>query len=270
MDKSQIQERIKKLLEKAEAPKEFTPLDSKHLTGFTKELQTLLKSNIDRDATKNYKRIIPDTGKFYGVSFPILKATADRIGKFIQKQPTKAKLLLETIWNEGSFEARQIAGKSLEKFGPKNPKVCLDFVLSVLPDLDNWAVCDNLAMFGVEPIVYQCPELVLPLSEKWIENKNKWIKRFGVVSLRGYKKVKTSDKVFEIFDKVMEDQDKDIKKAVAWILREITKENPNEVAKFLTEWAKTKLNKDTKWIIKDGMKKLENSKQKEILKLIGS
>jgi len=258
MDKKQIQERIKKLLEKTEKPKEFK-----------KGLQELLKSYVDREATKNYQRIIPDTGKFYGVPLPILRIIAAEIGKFIQKEPTKAQVLLETIWNEGSFEARQIAGKSLEKFGPKNPKICLDFISSVLPDLDNWANCDNLAMCGVEPIVYQSPELVFPLSEKWIEDKNKWIRRFGVVSLRGYKKVKTTDKVFKILDTVMEDRDKDIKKAVSWILREITKENPNEVAKFLMKWAKANPNKDTRWVIKDGMKKLRSNEQKEILKLIG-
>ncbi|MFH0947427.1 MAG: DNA alkylation repair protein [Elusimicrobiota bacterium] len=153
MDKSEIQKRTKALLEKAEKPKEFT-----------KELRKLLKSFIDEKATKNYQRIIPDNGKFYGVPFPILRTVAAEIGKFIQEEPTRAKLLLETIWNEDSFEARQIAGKCLEKFGPKNPKVCLDFVSSVLQDLDNWAVCDNLAMFGVEPIVYQNPELVLSCS----------------------------------------------------------------------------------------------------------
>jgi len=70
--------------------------------------------------------------------------TPPLIGKFIKKEPTKATTLLETIWDEGSFESRQIAGKSLEKFGPKNPKICLDFVFSVLPDLDNWAVCEIL------------------------------------------------------------------------------------------------------------------------------
>ncbi len=73
----------------------------------------------------------------------------------------------------------------LEKFGPKNSKICLDFVSSVLDDLDNWSVCDNLAMFGVEPIVYSNPELVLPLSERWMKSNNKWIRRFGVVTLRG-------------------------------------------------------------------------------------
>lgn len=176
--------------------------------------------------------------------------------------------MLETIWNEGSFEARQIAGKSLEKFGPQNPKICLDFVSSVLSDLDNWTVCDNLAMFRVEPIVYQNPKLVLPLSEKWIKDKNKWIRRFGVVSLRGYKRVQITDKVFKILDMVMEDKDKDIKKGASWILREIIKKNPDEVAEFLMKWAKANPSKDAKWVIKDGMKKLRSNEQKEILKLI--
>jgi len=255
MDKSQIQKRTKELLEKAEKPKEFT-----------KGFQELLKSYVDIEATKNYQRIIPDAGRFFGVAFPILRVIASEIGRFIQKEPTRAQLLLETIWNEGSFEARQIAGKCLEKFGPKNPNVCLDFVSSVLPNLDNWAVCDNLAMCGVEPIVYSNPELILPLSEKWIKDKNKWIKRFGVVSLRGYKRIQITDKVFKILDLAMEDKDKDIKKAVSWILREITKKNPDEVAKFLIKWAKANSNKDTKWIIKDGMKKLPQKVQDEVLK----
>jgi len=121
-------------------------------------------------------------------------------------------------------------------------------------------------MFGVEPIVYSNPELVLPFSEKWIKDKDKWIKRFGVVTLRGYKKVKTTNKVFKILDTVMENDDKDVKKAVSWILREITKFNPKEVFEFLTKWTKSKPDKNTQWIIKDGMKKLPEKIQIEILK----
>lgn len=125
MNKLLIQKNTKRLLEKADKPKEVT-----------KGLQNLLKSFIDKEATKNYQRIIPDTGKFYGVPLPVLRVIAAEIGKFIQKESAKALLLLETVWNEGSFEARQITGKSLEKFGPKSPKNCLDFVSAVLPDLD--------------------------------------------------------------------------------------------------------------------------------------
>lgn len=72
MDKSQIQRRTKELLEKAEKPEEFI-----------KGLQELLKSYLDRDATKNYQRVIPDTGRFFGVPLPILRVIAGEIGKFI-------------------------------------------------------------------------------------------------------------------------------------------------------------------------------------------
>jgi len=257
MDKTQIQKRTKELLEKADKPEEFI-----------KGLQELLRSYVDRDATKNYQRIIPDTGKFYGVPKPVLWVMATETSNFLKKEPAKSELLLKTLWSEGSYEARQIAGKSIEKFGPKNQKLCLDFISSALSDIDNWSVCDSLAMYAVEPIVYSNSQLVLPLSEKWTKDKSKWIRRFGVVTLRGYKKIPATDKVFEILDLVMKENEPDVKKAVSWILREITKNNPDEVAKFLTKWAKTNPSKDTKWIIKDGMKKLSNAEQKKILQLL--
>ena len=102
MNKSQIQEKTKKLLEKAEEPNEFTKI-----------LQEILNYYVDKEATKNYQKIIPDTGKFYGVPKPVLWVIAFQLGKFIQKEPTKAEVLLKTIWNEGSYEAKQIAGKSI-------------------------------------------------------------------------------------------------------------------------------------------------------------
>ncbi|RMF89243.1 MAG: DNA alkylation repair protein [Methanobacteriota archaeon] len=259
LDKTLIRKRTRELLEKVDKPKEFT-----------KGLQKLLKSHGDEGATKNYQRIIPETGKFYGVPKPVLRVIAAEIGRFIQKEPSKAQGLLEVIWAEGSWEARQIAGKSLERFGPKNPEICLGFVSSVLSDLDNWSVCDNLAIFGVEPIVYSDPELVLPLSERWIKSDNRWVRRFGVVTLRGYKRMKTTDRVFRILDRVMEDDEKDVKKAVSWVLREITKGNPEDVAGFLARWAGRDPNKDARWIIKDGMKKLPMEKQAEILGMIGA
>lgn len=258
MDRALIQRRTKETLERVDKPKEFT-----------KGLQELLLVLVDREATKNYQRIIPDTGKLYGVPKPILWIIASEIGKFIQKEPEKAQGLLRVIWAEGSFEARQIAGKSLERFGPKNPRICLDFVSSILPDLDTWSACDSLAMYGVEPVVYSSPELVLPLSEEWIQSTNKWIRRFGVVTLRGYKRFNATEKVFELLDMVMEDKDRDVKKAVSWILREITKGNPDEVAKLLVKWAKANQSRDIRWVIENGMKKLSSDEQKKILGLLG-
>jgi len=258
MDKILIQNRTKEILEEADRPKKFT-----------EGLRELLQTLVDRDATRNYQRIIPDTGKFYGVPKPVLWIIASEIGRFIEKESEKAEALLRIIWAEGSYESKQIAGKSLEKFGPKNPGICLDFITSALPDLDNWSVCDSLAMYAVKPIVYSNPELVLPLSERWIRNNNKWTRRFGVVTLLGYKKIKVTEKVFELLDMVMEDKDKDVKMAVSWILRDITKGNPEQMARYLERWAKSNPSKDARWIIKNGLKKLNYNEQNKILGLLG-
>jgi len=259
MDKTLILSKTTEILNKADEPVEFI-----------EDLQRLLQVLVDREATRNYRRIIPDAGKFYGVPKPILWIIASEIGRFIQAEPEKAQRLLTVIWTEGSFEARQVAGKSLERFGPKHPGICLDFVSSTLPDLDNWSICDGLAMYGVEPIVCSNPGLVLPLSKKWIQSTRKWIRRFGVVTLRGYKRAKATEEVFELLDEVMEDRDRDVRKAVSWILREITKGNPDEVTTFLVKWAKANAGKDATWIIKEGMKKLSKDEQNRILQLLAS
>ena len=90
-----------------------------------------------------------------------------------------------------------------------------------------------------------------------------------MVSLLVYKRIKTTDKVFKILDTVMGDNEKDVKKAVSRILREITKKNSDEIAEFLMNWAKTNPSKEARWVIKEGMKKLRSNEQNEILKLIG-
>jgi len=257
MDKAHIQNRAKVILARADSPQ-----------AFTEELQALLQTLVDKEATRNYQRIIPDTGKFYGVTKPILWIIAAEIGKFIQKEPERAPGLLKVIWAEGSFEAKQIAGKSLEKFGLKNPRICLEFISSIVAELDNWSVCDSLAMYGVEPVVYVNPEIVLPLSGKWVQSTEKWVRRFGVVTLRGYKKVQATEQVFELLAMVIEDKEKDIREAVSWILREITKANPDMVAEFLTKQAKAGQNRNTRRIIEDGMKKLNTDDQQRIMGLM--
>jgi 3-methyladenine DNA glycosylase AlkD len=112
--------------------------------------------------------------------------------------------------------------------------------------------------------VYSNPDLVLPLSEKWIKSTYKWIRRFGVVTLRGYKRIQAPEKVFELLDLVMEDGERDVRKAVSWILREITKANPDEVSEFLMKWAKASPSKEARWVIENGIKKLGDDERKRI------
>ncbi|MBC7091234.1 MAG: DNA alkylation repair protein [Nitrososphaeria archaeon] len=57
-------------------------------------------------------------------------------------------------------------------------------------------------------------------------------------------------------------------KAIGWALREVTKKDPDSVFEFLQKWSEVE-DKNTKWIIKEGMKKLSDKKQEKLKTLIG-
>jgi 3-methyladenine DNA glycosylase AlkD len=253
MSETSIQKQATQLVGKADNPEEFV-----------KELHNILKVNANPKTQASYQRIIPKMGKSFGTPLPVLRTIATELGKCGQKTPRQVLSLLEILWAKGSFEERQIVGKAIERVAKKHPKECLKLTSPLLNDLDNWAVCDNLACFGMEPITIQHTDEVLALCQKWIKSDNKWTRRFAVVTLRAFKKMPTSDKVFKILDEVMQEEEWDVKKAVTWILREITKKNPEAISKFLQEWAKRGSNKHTRWIIKDGMRKLPSNDQQKI------
>lgn len=259
MDKNLIKRKSVELAKKVSTPKEFV-----------KGLHAILLSNVDKKTRANYRRIIPKMGKAFGTPLPVLRIIAAELGKYGQRNPKQILPILKTLWKNGSFEEMQIVGKVIERIGKKHPKDCLKLIPGFLPGINNWANCDNLACFGMEPIILSNAEEVLSLCEKWVRDKNKWTRRFGIVTLRAYKKMPTTSKVFGILDALMKDGEPDVKKAVSWILREITKKNPKPIFGYLLRWTKSNPNKDTKWIIKNGIKKLGKDKQKEILGAMGA
>lgn len=254
MNKSAIQGEIRELLEKTNRPRKLVA-----------GLHKILRSHADKEASSTYRELVPEMGTAFGTPKPVLVVIANELAKYGQKSPKPMLSLLDALWENGSYEERDIVGKAVEKLARKYPDESLNLVRSFLPDLDNWSVCDVLAGMGMRPIVISRTKEVLLLCKKWVSDSNKWIRRFGVVTLWTFKKIPAPPEVFEILTEVMTDQDRDVKKGAAWILRQITTKNSDEVARFLLKWARAQPNKDARWIIRDGMKKLPRETQNRIL-----
>jgi len=235
---------------------------------FLAALHRLLEAHADEKAFANYRRIIPEMGTTFGTPLPVLRVIAAEIARRGKKEPQCILPLLKTLWDNGSFEERQIVGKVMERMAKKYPAECLALVLDFLPTLDNWANCDNLACFGMEPIALQMTNEVLSLCEQWVRDENKWIRRFGVVVLRAFGKAEVSERAFEILGQAMTDRDSNVKKGTAWILRDLSKRHPAHVFEFLLGWAQSNPNRDTTWIIKNGMKKLPADQQQQLVEAL--
>ena len=65
---------------------------------------------------------------------------------------------------------------------------------------------------------------------------------------------------------IFNEKNKDVKKSMSWMLREMTKNYKNELVAFVKKWQNAD-NKHTKWIIKHGIKKLPKEEQQKIFYL---
>ena len=235
---------------------------------FVAGLHRLLEAHADEKAAANRRRIIPEMGTTFGTPLPVLRVIAAEIARQGTKEPHSVLPLLKTLWDNGSFEERQIVGKVMERMAKKYPAECLALVPGFLPTLDNWANCDNLACFGMKAIALQMADEVLSLCEQWMQDENKWIRRFGVVVLRAFQKTDLPERALEILGLAMTERDSDVKKGVAWMLWDLSKRHAAHVFEFLLGWAQSHPNRDTMWMIKNGMKKLPADQQQQLVEAL--
>ena len=253
MDKEALRKASAALAGKLSQPEEFVA-----------GLHRLLETHADEKAFTNYRRIIPEMGTTFGTPLPVLRVIAAEIARQGKKEPQSVLPLLKTLWDNGSFEERQIVGKVMERMAKTHRAECLALVPCFLPTLDNWANWDNLACFGMKAIALQMADEVLSLCEQWVQDKSKWIRRFGVVVLRAFEKTDLPERAIEILGLVMTERDRDVKKGVAWMLRDLSKRHAVRIFEFLLGWAQSHPNRDTVWMIKNGMKKLPEDQQQQL------
>ena len=101
----------------------------------------------------------------------------------------------------------------------------------------------------------------------WAENKDTNIRRVASEGLRGVAR-RNPEKILPVIEKLKTDESIYVRKSIAALLRAISKRNPEFVLDLCRKWSLSK-NKNTQWIIKDGMEKLSSGQQEELKCLLG-
>jgi 3-methyladenine DNA glycosylase AlkD len=225
---------------------------------FDEELHGLLRSLGGEGNAAGAARFIPGLGESYGVPIPALRVIAAELVKWGQRRPAEAFALVERLWHNGSRDERVVAAKMLERLGKREWEKTLELAASFVGGIRNWEECDQLACFGLRNVVQCHPEAVLPRCRVWVQDEDKWTRRFGVAILTSLPKDKAyqpSGREFAILDAVMADEVREVQDAVAWALREIGQRHPAPVADYLRRYARS-INRSTRRIVKRAMKVL--------------
>lgn len=101
----------------------------------------------------------------------------------------------------------------------------------------------------------------------WAKDKDANIRRVASEGLRGVAR-RNPEKILPVIEKLKTDGSPYVKKSVAALLRAVSKKNPKFVLDLCRKWAKLK-NKNTNWIIKQGIKKLPEEQQEGLNTLLG-
>lgn len=156
-----------------------------------------------------------------GTPVAVLRAIGKEIGRVARKRVDDFIPLARLLWDECGREGRAVAVDLLGPMELADPDRVVPLVIELCRTCVTWEDADRLAMYALEPIVRKKPAEWLPAMEPWLTDENKWVRR-AVVTVVGrlpMKHPEHTNRCLELIEKLLVDEDVDVKKAVSFAIR---------------------------------------------------
>ena len=148
--------------------------------------------------------------------------------------PQELLAVARELWSRPVFELRSFAvGLLVERVVLLTPDD-LGLIESWLRESKTWALVDHLSVHAAGPLVERYPELAAEL-DRWAEDADFWVRRAAMLALLlPLRQGKGDWKRFARYaDAMLEEKEFFIRKAIGWILREVSKIDPERVRDFV-------------------------------------
>lgn len=238
----------------------LTPENAKKLI---KSLKEKFSSNIDTDYVKSMKNIVDDEDRILGVRVPVIKSiTNDFMREHGKELDTNDLLILadECFKTEGREEqlfAVFVLSKRVKKMDRDTWKLIDNWV----DYISNWETCDQLATQFAGKILLANIDLITDLK-KWAKQTNVWRRRFAAAATVALNHSGHSNPTatFEVLRPLVSDDNKMVRKAVAWAIREAARADEQSAHQFLVE----QKNIAVPYVLKHGSEKFSDAHKKEL------
>ena len=193
--------------------------------------------------------------KFIGVKLPeIAKITK----KHILKTPVEDLIpIMEALWQNNIYEARRAAIDVMKVYTKKGTiEKGLEIISRWIDSVDTWALMDPLGSNCLGELILRDAQVEKTLI-KWRNSSNFWRRRATILPYlylslkRNYEK-SNAIKILSAMKPHLSDNEFFVEKAVGWVLRELSKREPELVRRFIDEHRSTM----TPLVIREGSKKI--------------
>ena len=145
------------------------------------------------------------------------------------------------IINKVSVLYKKVINNKKDKVSQKEINELFKFFETNIKYVNNWDLTD---VAGPNILAYNLYLLNEKQRKKkvykYLNNKNFWVKRIGIVSMLNFVRNGNIKLPLEICESVLYDEFHLFQKATGWVLREIYKKEPKTIVKFLTKKNKEK------------------------------
>lgn len=202
-----------------------------------KRLRHELVECSDSVTQKSFQKFFREKVNFYGVKTGIVGKIAQKYWKEI-KEWDKPEIfrLCEQLYASGICEEAFVVSHWIPNLAPQYTKDDFPVFRSWIEKyISNWAECDGFCNHSMGDFIEKYPEYINELK-KWTKSNNRWLKRAAAVTLIiPAKRGKYLTEVFNISDRLMDEEDDMVQKGYGWLLKEASRLHQKEVFEYVME-----------------------------------
>lgn len=201
--------------------------------------------------------------EFLGVGLPAMR----QIVRAVKRQHggldrQRLVALVGILWKTPSFERRMVAVLLLEAFEPLLQPVDIALLERLIRESKTWAFVDELAIVITGPLVERSPEL-LRVLDRWAKDDDFWLRRSAMLAL--LRPLRRGEGDFRRFaryaDRMLEEREFFIRKAIGWVLRETGKSQPD----IVYAWLLPRATRASGVTVREAVKYLSAARRRELL-----
>jgi 3-methyladenine DNA glycosylase AlkD len=205
-------------------------------TQLVEELEGELRAIGDPQRAVGASAYLKSDLDFIGVAAKPLREVA---GTFLTSRPEVDREILlglvQALWQRPVFELKAVAVALLERRTRDLRTGDLDLVEDLLRRSHTWALVDWICTKVAAPLVERDPTLTTAELERWSRDEDFWLRRASMLSLLPALRSGGGD--FELFasfaSRMVGEKEFFIRKAIGWVLRDVSKRRPHLVHTFL-------------------------------------
>jgi 3-methyladenine DNA glycosylase AlkD len=178
------------------------------------------------------KRYLKSDLAFIGVTLGEIRSTTKSVTRNEQLGHDDLLALVRELWSKPIFERRMVAVILLElhagELGPDD----LPLIESLIRESKTWALVDALAGDVVSAIATR--HKIKQKLDMWAKDDDFWVRRSALLAeLKPLKNGSAFQPFARRADQMLDETEFFIRKAIGWVLREMSKKRPEEVYNWI-------------------------------------